>query len=171
MPLLDSTSVVSPSSFALGPVVPRDEVALISASGITLLHLPQLSPASIDGALKSLRGFRAGGRRVAWLNLAEASRSPQAELRGWGEKLVAMGGAEMLVVSGPGGRDVAVAARDAGLPLSRVIVCRDDAIARNVLCDSLSPDDVVLAVGMPADSCHRLSERLESRFERELQPA
>ena len=71
MPLLDSTSFVSPGSFAVGPVVPREEVALISASGVTLLHSQQVSPASIEVALKSLRGFRTAGRRVAWLNLAD----------------------------------------------------------------------------------------------------
>ena len=54
----------------------------------------------------------------------------------------------MVVVCGTGGRDVAVGARDAGLALGRVVVCRDDATARNVLGDSIAAGDAVLALGI-----------------------
>jgi hypothetical protein len=74
----------------------------------------------------------------------------------------------MVVVYGFGARDLALAARDAGLPIGRVVVCRDEATARNVLGDSINAGDAVLALGIPADSCYKLAERLESRFEREL---
>jgi hypothetical protein len=73
----------------------------------------------------------------------------------------------MAVVEGEGARELAHALRDSGLSLSRVIVCRDEATARNVLCDSLAPGDVVLALGVDADNCQRLSERLEWRFEQQ----
>ena len=168
MVLIESTMTFSPSTFALGLPPMAAEPALIHASGATLLHVAQATPASAEAALKSLREFRAVGRRVVWCNVTDLARTPRADLRGWGRKLVELGGADLAVLCGIGGRELAIAARDAGLPLSRVVVCRDDATARNVLCDSISVGDTVLALGIPADSCHRLTERLESRFEREL---
>ena len=63
---------------------------------------------------------------------------------------------------GNGGRDLAVGARDAGLPLGRVVVCRDEATARNVLGDSIHAGDTVLALGVNMEACQRLADRLES---------
>ena len=45
----------------------------------------------------------------------------------------------MVVVCGVGGRELAIAARDAGLPLSRVVVCRDDATAATCCATQLLP--------------------------------
>lgn len=169
MALLESTSYVSPGTFALGMLPLASEPgALITVRGTTLLHAPLCTPAVADAALKSLRGFRAAGRRMAWCNPTELSRSSQVDLGTWGRKFVDVGGVELLVVYGVGSRDLAVAVRDAGLPLGRVVVCRDDVTARNVLSDSINSGDVVLALGITADSCYKLAERLESKFEREL---
>jgi hypothetical protein len=74
----------------------------------------------------------------------------------------------LVVVCGAGGRDLAVGARDAGLALGRVVVCRDEATARNVLGDSIAVGDAVLTLGINAECCERLGERLESRFPRKL---
>jgi hypothetical protein len=168
MALLESTGYVSPGTFALGMLPLASEPgALITVRGTTLLHAPLCTPVVADAALKSLRGFRAPGRRIAWCNPTELSRTPRVDLAAWGRKFVEVGGAQMLVVYGAGSRELAVAVRDAGLPLSRVVVCRDDFTARNVLCDSINSGDAVLALGVPADSCYKLAERLESRFERE----
>jgi hypothetical protein len=167
MPLLDSNAVLSPIAFAVGPT-PGAEPTLISLPGASLLHAPRVTPAAAEAALKSLRGFRVTARRVVWCNPTELSATPNVDLRAWGRKFVETGGAELVVVQGTGARDLAVAARDAGLPLSRVVVCRDDATARNVLCDSLAAGDAVLALGVAGESCQRFAERLESRFEREL---
>jgi len=82
--------------------------------------------------------------------------------------LVEQGGAELVVVCGTGGRDLAVGARDAGLPLGRVVVCRDEATARNVLGDSIAAEDAVLVLGIATDGCQRLADRLESRFAKNL---
>ena len=168
MALLDSITYVSPATFALGPMRSTPEPTLVNISGVTLMHTPQGTPAAAEAALKSLRGFRAAGRRIAWCHTTELSRTPNVDLHAWGRKLVEQGKADMTVFCGAGARELALAARDAGLPLGRVIVCTDDATARNVLCDSISVGDTVLALGIAVESCQRLAERLESRFEREL---
>jgi hypothetical protein len=74
----------------------------------------------------------------------------------------------MVIACGSGARELAVAARDAGLSISRVVVCTDDATARNLLTDSIVAGDTILALGATSESCYKLAERLESRFEREL---
>lgn len=134
--------------------------------GTSILHAATCTPTATDAALKSLRGFRTAGRRVAWCNAAELVRPATVELGPLARRLVEGGGIEMLVAVGAGSRELAVAVRDAGLPIGRVVVCRDDAAARNVLCDSINPGDAVLALGTTADNCYKLAERLESRFER-----
>jgi hypothetical protein len=133
-----------------------------------MLHAPSCTPAVAEAALKSLRGFRTAGRRIAWCNVTELSQSAGVKWDAWGRRFVELGEAQMLVVTGAGAREIAVAARDAGLPIGRVVVCRDDVTARNVLGDSINPGDAVLALGIAADSCYKLAERLESRYEREL---
>lgn len=170
MPLLDS-SFLSPSTFTVS-VTPlplaAEPAVLVTVCGVTLLHTPSCTPASAEAALKSLRGFRAVGRRVVWCHSTELADAPRVNLRNWGRKLIDVGGAEMAVVWGTGAREIAVAARDAGLPIGRVVVCSDDVTARNVLGDSINVGDTVLALGVSADVCYKLATRLESRFEREL---
>jgi hypothetical protein len=169
MALLDTSSVVSPGTFALGMVPLASEPgALITVRGTTILHAPSCTPAVAEAALKSLRGFRTTGRRIAWCNPSELSRSASVNWHAWGQKFVELGNAQMLVALGAGSRDLALALRDAGLPIGRVIVCTDDVTARNVLGDSINPGDAVLALGVTAESCYKLAERLESRYEREL---
>jgi hypothetical protein len=165
----ESTALIS-AGFAVGPVATTPPVT-IRVPGATLLHAPQATAAAIEVALKSLRGLGTEGRRVVWCNPAELARTPMADVRAWGRRLVEQGGAEMVVVFGSGGRDMALGARDARLPLGRVVVCRDEATARNVLGDSIAADDVVLALGVGSDGCQRLADRLESRFASNLQPA
>jgi hypothetical protein len=170
----DATTLTA-AGFAVGPsaTIPVASVqpATIRVPGVTLLHTPHATAAAAEAALKSLRGFGTEGRRVAWCNPAELARTPATDVRSWGRRLVEMGGAELVVVFGSGGRDMAVGARDAGLPLGRVVVCRDEATARNVLGDSIAAEDVVLALGVGSDGCQRLADRLESRFARMLQSA
>jgi hypothetical protein len=168
--LLETSTPVTPSSFALGLVAPTGPTAL-RVSGTTLLVAPQATPAAAASALKSLRGFRTAGRRIVWATLNELMRTPGVDLGDWGRLLVDEGGAEMVVVCGAGGRDAAAAARDAGLALGRVVVCRDEATARNVLGDSVVSGDTVLALGIGADSCQRLADRLESKFARRVAAA
>jgi hypothetical protein len=169
MALLDASSVVSPGTFALGLVPLASEPgALLTVRGTTMLHAPSCTPAVAEAALKALRGFRTSGRRIAWCNSTELARTANIDLRGWGRRFIEQGGAQMLVVCGAGAREIALAARDAGLPIGRVIVCTDDVTARNVLGDSINPGDAVLALGITAESCYKLAERLESRYEREL---
>ncbi len=161
--LLDAPVQLSPLTFALGPL-PADEPAMLKVPGATLLVAPAANPAAAESALKSLRGFRGAVRRAVWWNTSELSDVAGADLRAWGRRLVEDYGAALVVVCGVGGRDVALGARDAGLALGRVVVCRDEATARNVLGDSIGLGDAVLALGVAMDGCQCLADRLESRF-------
>jgi hypothetical protein len=162
------TGVVNPATFVVGPAPMADPVSLINVSGATLMHAPNCTPATAETALKTLRNFRAVRRRVVWCNPTELSRTPRADLQAWGRKLVDLGHADMVVACGAGARDLAIAARDAGLSIGRVVVCTDEATARNVLTDSIVAGDTILALGTTSESCYKLAERIETRFEREL---
>ena len=167
--LLDTSTSLMPGAFVVGPTAPTPTV--IRVPGATLLVAPQATLAATEAGLKSLRGLRSAGRRVVWWNVSEMSRTAGADLPQWGRRLVEEAGASLVVVCGLGGRDVAVGARDAGLALGRVVVCRDEATARNVLGDSIASGDTVLALGVGMDGCQRLTDRLESRFARQLAAA
>ena len=162
------TGFVNPATFTVGPLPRVEPVALVNVSGATLMHVANCTPASAEAALKTLRDFRAVRRRVVWCNSTELSRIPSADLRAWGRKLVELGHADLVVACGTGARDLAIAARDAGLSIGRVVVCTDDATARNVLTDSIVAGDTILALGTSSESCYKLAERMESRFEREV---
>jgi UDP-N-acetylmuramyl pentapeptide synthase len=162
------TGFVNPDTFAVGPSPRIEPATLVHVSGATLMHAANSSPASAEAALKTLRDARAVRRRVVWLNSSELARTPNADLRSWGRKLVDIGRAELVVVNGVGAREAAIAARDAGLAIGRVVVCLDEATARNVLTDSVAAGDTILALGTSAESCYKLAERMETRFERDL---
>jgi hypothetical protein len=167
MTLLDST-FVAPGSFVVIPPRTTAEPIAHNVAGVALIHSAAAGVAAAEAALKALRQNKASGRRIAWINSTELSRTSPADLRGWGRKTVEQGKAEMTVFSGTGARELALAARDAGLPIGRVIVCTDDAVARNLLCDSIKRGDAVLALGISSDSAARLTDRIECRFERQL---
>ena len=162
MNLLHTSTGFSPGTLALAPLPAASSPEISTAAGVTFVDQPQFTSATADAALKSLRGFRTTGRRVAW---CDASAAQPGEIWSWGRKLVERGGAEMVVACGPGGRDLALAARDEGLAIGRVVVCRDEATARNVLCDSLAPGDCLLVLGIDVSHSRRLAERLQWRLE------
>jgi hypothetical protein len=162
------TGIVNPATFTVGPAPAAEPVSLINVSGATLMHAPNCTPATAESALKTLRDFRAVRRRVVWCNPTELTRTPNADLQSWGRRLVDVGHADMVIACGVGARDLAIAARDAGLSIGRVVVCTDDMTARNVLTDSIVAGDTILALGTTAESCYKLAERMETRFEREL---
>jgi hypothetical protein len=168
MNVLHLAGTVSANSFALGPAPPLTDNPTFTVGNTTFVHHSCSAPISAEAALKTLRGFRTNGRRVVWCHSTELSRATGVDLRAWGRKFVDQGGAQMLVVYGAGSRELAIAARDAGLPIGRVIVCTDETTARNVLGDSIMDGDVLVALGTPLETCYKLAERLESRFEREL---
>lgn len=167
MNLLNASSTLTLGNFAVGPpTAPMPVTFTIGRSA--LIHVPVATATAAEAALKTLRGFRALGRRVIWCNPADLTREPGADLRRWGRKFVEQGDGQLVVAHGAGARDLAIAARDAGLAIGRVVVCTDENTARNVLGDSMMDGDALLALGVPAESCYKLAERLESRFEREL---
>jgi len=155
----------SAATFAPAPLGAGPQPTAIKLPAGMVLHTPQSTPLAAETALKSLRGQRAARRRVVWCQAAELARTANQYAVEWGRKFVELGGAELVVVCGAGAREMAVAARDAGLSLGHVVVCSDDATARNVLGDSIEAGDAVLALGVSSESCQRLVERLESKFE------
>jgi hypothetical protein len=166
--LLDTSTFTTPGSFAVGPSGSTAVPTALRVPGATILVAPQATAAAAETGLKSLRGQKSPGRRVAWFNTTELSRIPGFDLTALGRRLVQEADAALVVVCGQGAREVALGARDAGLALGRVVVCRDEATARNVLGDSIATDDAVLAFGINMDGCQRLADRLESRFSRQL---
>ncbi len=168
--LLDTSTSLTPGTFAVGPT-PATTPTVLRVPGATLLVSSQANLAATEAGMKSLRGLRTSGRRVVWWNTSEMSRTAGVDLCQWGRRIVEEAGASLVVVCGVGGREVAVGARDAGLPLGRVVVCRDEATARNVLGDSIASGDTVLALGAGMEGCQRLCDRLESRFARQLAAA
>ncbi|MEM9658150.1 MAG: hypothetical protein AAF961_07295 [Planctomycetota bacterium] len=133
--------------------------------GATLLLVESALPEPATSALKSLRGFRAAGRRVLWCDTTDLAESPHAAMERWGTKFVELGGADLAVLVGNGAREAAIGARDAGLSLNRVVVCPSDATARNVLCDVALPGDTFLLLGLREEMAERLLERLETKFQ------
>ena len=170
--LLNSPSTtLAPETFAVGPTALAEGPATLRVPGATLLVVPEADQRSANAALKSLRGFRTDGRAVVWANLGELAEAPHVDLGQWGRRLVEEAGAQLVVMCGPGGRDVAVGARRAGLPLGRVPLARTNAAPPNVPGDSGTAGDAILALGIPRDSAQRLADRLESRFSRTLTAA
>jgi hypothetical protein len=165
--LLDSINMPSNMAVAVGPGMLAAPPTMIEVSGATLLVALQGTSASATAALNTLRAFRTIGRRLAWCQVSDLARSSASELRDWGRRLVQDGGVGMLVTHGAGGRDLALGARDAGLALGRAVVCRDEATARNILGDSIAAGDTALVLGIGAEACQRLIDRLESRLARE----
>lgn len=166
--LVDTATFLTPGSFAVGPAGSTTTPTAIRVPGATLLVAPQATAAAAETGLKSLRGQKSSGRKVAWFNVSELARTSATDLASLGRRLVQEAGASLVVVCGQGARDVALGARDAGLALGRVVVCRDEATARNVLGDSIATGDTVLAFGTNTEGCQRLADRLESRFSRQL---
>ena len=169
--LLDTSTSLTPGAFAVGPTTASATPTVLRVPGATLLVAPQATLAATEAGMKALRGLRSSGRRVVWWNVSEMARTQGVDLCQWGRRIVEEAGAALVVVCGVGGREVAVGARDAGLALGRVVVCRDEATARNVLGDSIASGDTVLALGVGMEGCGRLCDRLESRFARQLAAA
>lgn len=164
MVVLHHPRLVDPSSApAAGETVYGPRV--LCAAGATLIAAPEAAPGQAEAALKLLRGFRAARRRLVWLDVAELAASAHTSLAEWGRRVVHWGDAKALLVTGPRGRDLAVAARDAGLPLSQTIVCTCAMTARNLLADMIRPGDVALLLGVDAQDIEKTYERLDARRE------
>jgi hypothetical protein len=145
------------------PIATRPQV--LNANGYTMLLSEDSSPSAARTALKSLRGFRATGRRIVWCNSDQLQEAPNSDMESWGRRFAESAAASVVVISGAGAREAAVGAREAGLPLGRVIVCPDAATARNVVCDLVGPGDTLLALGWEVEDCRRLIDRLDARSE------
>jgi len=140
-----------------------DCVRVISLQGMSLLYANAKTFAQTVLALELLRGFRAAGRRVVLCDTLSLTAGSQSEDRELGHALVEEAGAEVLITCGTTGRDVAVGARDAGLNLASVVVCREATGACGVLADLLAPGDTILLLGIQQSVCDQLVETLNKR--------
>jgi hypothetical protein len=155
-------------AFALAPR--EDEPRLISVPGATVMSTTESSPKQATLALKSLRGFRATGRRRVWVDSTELSQTPGVDLTHWGSRILELSRVDTLLVTGQGSHQLALAARDAGLSVSQVTVCQDHAVARNLLCDTIAAGDATLLLGINQESTNKVVERLGSRAYQESSP-
>lgn len=136
----------------------RETMQVRVAQGTTLLCADIATYEETAEALMQLRGFRAAGRRVVLCDTARINAGRQL-----GQTIVADGAASMLVSCGISGREVAIGARDSGLDLANVVVCRDSRSACELLACQLAPGDTVLLLGVDRDTCDRLVDLLDNR--------
>ena len=132
---------------------------LVAVHGISLLQAEGRTHHEAAAALELLRGFRATGRRVVFCDTSCLIAGRQL-----GSEMVESGSANVLVSCGKHGRDLAIGARDAGLDLTSVIVCKDSHAASEVLACRLIPGDTVLLWGVASEVCDSLIAKIESRL-------
>jgi hypothetical protein len=136
----------------------RESMQVRAAQGTTLLCADVGTHQETNEALELLRGFRATGRRVVLCDTSRINAGRQL-----GQAIVTAGSASMLVSCGISGREVAIGARDTGLDLANVVVCRDSRAACELLARQLSPGDTVLMLGADRETCDWLVELLDNR--------
>ncbi len=144
----------------------REAMEVRVAQGTSLLCANIVSHQETTEALELLRGFRAVGRRLVLCDTSRISSGRQL-----GQAIVAEGGASVLVSCGLAGREVAIGARDSGLDLANVVVCRDSRAACELLACRLMPGDTVLLLGADRETCDRLVELLDDRSQFPLSAA
>jgi len=144
----------------------REAMQVRVAQGTSLLCANIVTHQETTEALELLRGFRTTGRRLVLCDTSQISASRQL-----GQAIVAEGGASVLVSCGMTGREVAIGARDAGLDLANVVVCRDSRAACELLACRLLPGDMVLLLGVDQESCDHLVDLLDDRAQFTLSAA
>jgi len=132
---------------------------VLAVQGVAFVHATGREPDELAAALAILRGFRATGRRVVLCDTSMLAPGRQN-----GRSLVEKGGAQAVVSCGMHGRDLAIGARDAGLDLGSVVVCRDIKSACEALVSQLGPGDTVLLWGIDQETSNRLVNWLEKHF-------
>ena len=149
---------------AQGSAASQDVLQVFPVGGVTLLQAKVNNEKEKNIALQSLRAFRAAGRRVVLCDtscLAEGFRAVHRQL---GHALVDQADAQVVISCGIAAREVAVGARDEGLPLANVVVCGDPKSACDVLKHQMMPGDTVLLLGIEDDIRARLVLSLENRY-------
>jgi hypothetical protein len=136
----------------------RESMQVRVAQGTTLLCVDIATHYETTEALEQLRGFRATGRRVVLCDTTRIGAGRQL-----GQAIVAEGAASVLVSCGISGREVAIGARDSGLDLANVVVCRDSRAACELLACRLMPGDTVLLLGVDGETCDCLVNLLDNR--------
>jgi len=132
---------------------------VLAVNGVSLVHANGRETEELAAALEILQGFRATGRRVVLCNTSALTPGRQN-----GRSLVEKGDAQAVVSCGPHARDLAIGARDAGLDLASVVVCRDVKSACEALVNQLAPGDTVLLWGVDQKTCNRLVLWLDKHF-------
>ncbi|QDS98617.1 hypothetical protein [Adhaeretor mobilis] len=126
------------------PYILNDDLSQATASELTLLvETSGYAPAAIDRSLASLRSAGAQQRRLVWLH-AEQTSDTNCDWKEIGHRFAAEASVDLFLTTGFNAREVALGARDAGLFLSNVVVCTDQATACQVLTERLAPGDAIL---------------------------
>jgi hypothetical protein len=143
---------------ALHHRIPRTTMEVRVAQGVSLIRANLATHTEATEALETLRSFRAAGRRVVLCDTSAIAAGRQL-----GQSIVSEGQARVLVSCGMAGREVAVGARDTGLDLANVVVCRDSRSACELLAYQLAPGDTVLLMGVDKKVCDHLVDLLDRR--------
>ncbi len=121
------------------------------------------SPTSMLAALDLLRDFDTRGRRIVVLgDMQELGDEAATMHRQLGGQAVSRCGADLLIACGDYAGYVVAGAREAGLPASRSLVCRQPEETLPHLGQAILPGDVVLVKGSRALGMERIVEAMQA---------
>ena len=122
------------------------------------------SPLAMRAALELLRDFDAPGRRIVvcgdMRELGDAAGQLHHKL---GDQVVTLCGADLLLACGDHAHEVVAGARDAGMPHSSAVACRQPEELLSQCECSLRPGDVMLIKGSRALAMERLVQAFQAR--------
>lgn len=126
------------------PVPMRMQPIRLASGAQVINDAYNANPASMEQALETFAGLRAGGRSILVLgDMLELGRHSEEAHRRVGA-LAARAAPDLLIAVGPESRALAEGAVEAGLPAERVLHCPDVPTARERLRAALTPDAWVL---------------------------
>jgi UDP-N-acetylmuramoyl-tripeptide--D-alanyl-D-alanine ligase len=121
------------------------------------------SPKAMRAALELLRDLDSPGRRiVACGDMVELGDEAEDWHRRLGNQIVTICGADLLVACGSYARTVATAAREAGMPVGRVVVCSSPHDMTPVVRANLGVGDALLVKGSRTMQMEKLVDELEA---------
>jgi UDP-N-acetylmuramoyl-tripeptide--D-alanyl-D-alanine ligase len=137
---------------------------VIEARGATIISdAGNASPTAMRAALELLRDFETSGRRIVVSgDMAElGGESPLLHAQ-FGNQVVTLCGADLLIACGEHGAQVAASARAAGMPHAHAIACQTPDDALPYLGQAIQPGDVVLIKGSRVVAMERIVDALHS---------
>ena len=148
-----STEPQSPSTEVLGCVI-------YTAGGTNLIFSDTDDVDEVAAALEILRGIQVDRHRVVVCDATPFGHPVSMAYHELGRQCVQRGNADIVITFGRGRHDVALAARDAGLPLDKVVACCDATTAGDVVVELLSEGDTALLLGFNQQHSEAIQARL-----------